>query len=208
MMISAIILAAGEGSRMGTLKQLLPWGESTVLETVINKIISSSLDGEIRVVLGCQAGRIKNSISEELADQIKFLLNEEYQQGMFSSVLTGIADLSPQTEGLLFMLADQPLVPVEVYNQIINKFCREKPLLLVPSYNERRGHPLIISTALIPEIYNLPCDGQHPPGGLRSLLAKYSQEIEYLELDDDSVLIDLDYQEDYRKYAPEGKADA
>jgi len=195
-MISAIILAAGEASRMGRLKQLLPWGESTILGTVINNIQESELDGQVRVVLGAESERIKAELSDY---NCQFLTNPDYTRGMFSSVMTGIKDLSQNTTGLLFMLADQPLVTTDIYNQLINYFKKEEPLLLVPSYNQRRGHPLIISAELIPEIYKLREDGV-PEGGLRALLDKYEDEIEYYNLDQEGVIIDLDYYEDYQKY--------
>ncbi|MFW6378248.1 MAG: nucleotidyltransferase family protein [Bacillota bacterium] len=195
-MISAVILAAGEASRMGRLKQLLPWGESTILGTVINNIQESELDGQVRVVLGAESERIK----EELSDyNCQFLTNPDYTRGMFSSVITGLKNLPQNTTGLLFMLADQPLVTTDIYNQLINYFKEKEPLLLVPSYNQRRGHPLIISAELIPEIYKLGEEGD-PEGGLRALLDKYEDDIAYFNVDKEGVIIDLDYYEDYQKY--------
>lgn len=195
-MISAIILAAGEASRMGRLKQLLPWGETTILGTVINNIQKSELDGQIRVVLGAEADRIKSELSDF---NCQFITNPDYTRGMFSSVMTGIQDLPKNTTGLLFMLADQPLVTTEIYNQLINYFNKEEPLLLVPSYKQRRGHPLIISSELIPEVHKLGDNGA-PEGGLRTLLDKYQTEIEYYNVDREGVIIDLDYYQDYQKY--------
>lgn len=195
-MISAIILAAGEASRMGRLKQLLPWGETTILGTVINNIQKSELDGQVRVVLGAEADRIKSELSDF---NCQFITNPDYTRGMFSSVMTGIQDLPKNTTGLLFMLADQPLVTTEIYNQLINYFNKEEPLLLVPSYKQRRGHPLIISSELIPEVHKLGDNGA-PEGGLRTLLDKYQTEIEYYNVDREGVIIDLDYYQDYQKY--------
>ncbi|MBF8438132.1 nucleotidyltransferase family protein [Halanaerobiaceae bacterium Z-7014] len=195
-MISAIILAAGEASRMGKLKQLLPWEDSTILGTVIKNIQESRLEGQIRVVLGAESDRIKRELSDY---NCQFLTNPDYTRGMFSSVMTGIQNLPETTTGLLFMLADQPLVTTGIYNKLINYFKEEEPLLLVPSYKKRRGHPLIISAELIPEIHKLGEDGD-PEGGLRSLLDKYEDDIEYYNVDKEGVIIDLDYYEDYQKY--------
>ena len=195
-MISAIILAAGEASRMGKLKQLLPWEDSTILGTVIKNIQESRLEGQIRVVLGAESDRIKRELSDY---NCQFLTNPDYTRGMFSSVMTGIQNLPEATTGLLFMLADQPLVTTGIYNKLINYFKEEEPLLLVPSYKKRRGHPLIISAELIPEIHKLGEDGD-PEGGLRSLLDKYEDDIEYYNVDKEGVIIDLDYYEDYQKY--------
>ena len=195
-MISAIILAAGEASRMGKLKQLLPWEDSTILGTVITNIQESRLEGQVRVVLGAQSDRIKRELSDY---NCQFLTNPDYTRGMFSSVMTGIQSLPENTTGLLFMLADQPLVTTDIYNCLIKYFKEEEPLLLVPSYNQRRGHPLIIAAELIPEIHKLGEDGD-PEGGLRALLDKYEDDIEYYNVDKEGVIIDLDYYEDYQKY--------
>lgn len=195
-MISAIILAAGEASRMGKLKQLLPWEDSTILGTVITNIQESRLEGQVRVVLGAQSDRIKRELSDY---NCQFLTNPDYTRGMFSSVMTGIQSLPENTTGLLFMLADQPLVTTDIYNSLIKYFKEEEPLLLVPSYNQRRGHPLIIAAELIPEIHKLGEDGD-PEGGLRALLDKYEDDIEYYNVDKEGVIIDLDYYEDYQKY--------
>ncbi len=201
-MISAVVLAAGEASRMGCLKQLLPWGDKTVLGTVISNLTESTLDGELRVVLGYQADRIRRELADELTEEVRLLKNRDYQRGMFSSVLAGLENLPAETSGLLFMLADQPLVTTDIYNRLLKKFRQEQPLLLVPSYHKQRGHPLLIQSSLIPEIFALNRGQSEPEGGLRTLLEKYSQEIEYLEIGRKAVLIDLDCQEDYQKYAP------
>jgi len=195
-MISAIILAAGEASRMGKLKQLLPWGDSTILGTVITNIQESRLEGQVRVVLGAESDRIKRELSDY---NCQFLTNPDYTRGMFSSVMTGIQSLPENTTGLLFMLADQPLVTTDIYNNLIKYFKEEEPPLLVPSYNQRRGHPLIIAAELIPEIHKLGEDGD-PEGGLRALLDKYEDDIDYYNVDKEGVIIDLDYYEDYQKY--------
>ncbi|MGM0420854.1 MAG: nucleotidyltransferase family protein [Bacillota bacterium] len=197
-MISAVVLAAGEGSRMGELKQLLPWGDSTIIETVLANIKESSLDGEIRVVLGAEAERIESRLADK---GYKLLYNPDYTRGMFSSVIAGIQDLPADTEALLFMLADQPLVTSDIYNRLLRHYKQKRPLLLVPSYQGRRGHPLIISAQLISEIYKL-AQGGEPDGGLRALVDKYEDSIEYLEVKAEGVIIDLDYQTDYQRYSP------
>lgn len=201
-MINAIILAAGEGSRMGELKQLLPWQGRTIVETVILRITRSHLDGEIRVVVGSQAERVKKVLekNEKISPVIRE--NTDYQRGMFSSVMTGIKNLPEGTEGLLFMLADQPLVSTSVYNKLIREFRDRGSLILAPSYQGKRGHPLLLSSQMVPEIYQL-AEGGEPEGGLRSLLRQNREIIDYVEVEDKSVVIDLDYKQDYYKYHPD-----
>ncbi len=201
-MINAIVLAAGEGSRMGELKQLLPWKDRTILETVILNLDSSRLDGEIRVVVGSEAERIKKVLRKNEKISPVVLENPDYQRGMFSSVMRGIKNLPQETEGLLFMLADQPLVTSDIYNKLIGEFKERNSLILAPSYQDRRGHPLLLSEQMLPEVHKL-AEGGQPEGGLRSLLRQNSELIDYVEVDDKSVVIDLDYKKDYYKYHPD-----
>ena len=200
-MITAIVLAAGEGSRMGELKQLLPWGEKTIIETVISRLQASNLEGEVRVVLGAEADRVREVLENNTGLDPVIKENPDYSRGMFSSVLTGMEDIPSEVEGLLFMLADQPLVTTSIYNRLLAEFRRREPLLMAPSCRGNRGHPLLISSSLIPEIYEL-AEGGEPEGGLRSLLRKRSDDIEYVDIDDKAVITDLDYKEDYREHHP------
>ncbi len=201
-MINAVVLAAGEGSRMGELKQLLPWQGRTILETVILRLDRSKLEGEIRVVVGSEAEKVKKVLQENNEISPVILENPDYQRGMFSSVMTGIEDLPAETEGLLFMLADQPLVSTRIYNKLIREFKEQQSLLLAPSFQGSRGHPLLLSAQMLPEIYELAAGGE-PEGGLRSLLRQNSDLIDYVEVEDESVVVDLDYKQDYYQYHPD-----
>src|ERR1044071_9143286 len=97
-MTSAIVLAAGMSTRMGTLKQLLPFGKSTVLGSVIENLRVAGLD-RVVVVLGHEANKVRESIA---TTEVEFVTNEDHVLGMFSSVQTGLRALSSHTEAFLF----------------------------------------------------------------------------------------------------------
>ena len=86
-MIVGIILAAGESKRMGTPKQLLPWGNTIILQQVINNAEASRLDS-ILVVLGSCADEIGAKLT--MSSKSHILLNADYKSGMGSSVICGI----------------------------------------------------------------------------------------------------------------------
>mgnify|MGYP002282441056 CR=1 FL=1 len=103
-MYTAIILAAGEADRMGKLKQLLPWKDKTILETVIDNVLASEyIDDEIRVVLGAEAERVKEKIDYYKDERLRIKENPDYKEGMSSSLQTGIKYLSENTKNLIII---------------------------------------------------------------------------------------------------------
>ena len=132
-MITAVILAAGTGSRMGRLKQLLPWGESTVLETVITKVSSCPLiDDQIRVVLGAGYQQIEAVLGGITDPRLQILINYNYRRGMLTSIRKGLAGLPDQTEYVMFFLADQPLISSEVIESLAGEIRKRSPGIMVP----------------------------------------------------------------------------
>ncbi|MCL2669448.1 MAG: NTP transferase domain-containing protein, partial [Syntrophaceae bacterium] len=104
-MTVGIILAAGESKRMGTAKQLLPWGKTIVLQRVIDMAAGSCLERVI-LVLGYRADEIANRI--RLPDKARIVVNETYREGMASSLKCGIRNAPAATEAFMLILGDQP----------------------------------------------------------------------------------------------------
>jgi len=195
-MYTAIILAAGEADRMGKLKQLLPWKDKTILETVIDNVLESEyIDDEIRVVLGAEAERVKEKIDYYEDERFRVKENPDYKEGMSSSLQTGIKYLSENTKNLIIFLGDQPLITSDIFDKLINRFEETSSEIMLPSYNEKPGHPVIISTKFLPEIKKL--DGAM---GLKPFLDEHEDLVEHYSINDKKVIIDLDYYEDYQYY--------
>lgn len=193
---SAVILAAGEADRMGKLKQLLPWKEKTILETVIDNVLSSKhIDDEIRIVLGAEAKRVKEKISCYKDSRIVIKENPNYKQGMSSSLKKGIEHLSESTKYLVIFLGDQPLITPDIFDNIINKFEEESAEIMMPVYNKKPGHPVIISTKYLSDIKKL-----EGPMGLKPFIDSHKDIVKYYPVDDNRVIIDLDYYDDYIYY--------
>jgi len=193
-MISAILLAAGESKRMGQPKMLLPWGKGTVLTHVIT-IFQSAGVTDIIVVTGGVRTQIEELISRL---NVRTIYNDEYAKSeMLSSIQCGIRELTRQTQAVLVGLGDQPQVQEGSVRKVCETFQKAKSNLVVPSYQLRRGHPWLVARPLWDEFLKM--DTSQSP---RDFLNAHAQEIEYVNVDNPSILQDLDTPEDYLKFKP------
>jgi molybdenum cofactor cytidylyltransferase len=122
------------------------------------------------------------------------LLNERYDEGMFSSVVAGVAGLEKETEAFFLMPADIPLVRRETVSRMMQAYRNGKGGLLYPVFKGRRGHPPLIPARLCHEILSWNEDG-----GLKALLARHETEAGEVDTDDGNILLDMDTQADYER---------
>lgn len=188
--IWAVVLAAGESRRMGEPKVLLPYGRSTILETVLQNVLASRVDG-IVVVLGSRWRKIKKMLK---GDDIKVVINRRFREGMLSSVQRGMSALPSSSQAAVIVLGDQPAIPTTIINSLINAYRRKKKGLAVPVYRGKRGHPLLFDLKYRQEIIRL-----NPAVGLRQLLELHPQDILEVKVSTSSILRDIDNPTDYKK---------
>jgi len=190
-MISAIILAAGESRRMEQLKQLLPWGATTILGQVIENVRASRVD-EVVLVVGYKAEEVLAVVSHP-GIGIKVKINPSYQQGMSSSIQAGLQAIGSKAQAVLLVLGDQPLVSSETINKLIAAYQsqRKDKGIIVPVYQGERGHPVILDLKYKAEIMQLRGDT-----GCRQIIATYPQDILEIEVDTASILQDIDVPDD------------
>jgi molybdenum cofactor cytidylyltransferase len=192
--VTAVVLAAGEGKRMGRSKQLLPWGETTVLGKTLDHVRESAAH-DMLVISGHDAAAVEAIARER---DIAAVRNPGYVAGeMLSSLQVAIRQLPQNRSAVLVMLADQPMVEPEVIDLILDAFYKGQGDLLVPSFRGRRGNPVLIARRYFPELLALP-EGAAP----RDLLQRYPDEVNMVEVDTDSILRDLDRPEDYERWRP------
>ena len=189
--ISGILLAAGLSTRMGEPKQLLPFGESTIVETVVDRMLDSTLD-EVIVVIGHCGEQVRKKINE-LPVQIVF--NANYREGMLSSAQCGVRALGDATDAFALMLVDQPFITSALIDTVIGAYAQTEKGIAVPSYNYRRGHPAIFHRRYAEDILALGADSD----GVRTLFKTCANDIHYVIVDTDWVLRDIDYREDYER---------
>ena len=187
-MISVVILAAGESTRMGQPKMLLPFSGSTIIETVVRTALASSAD-EVAVVLGAGADNVRGAVAHL---PVSLALNTEYRLGMLSSIQCGVRSLRPDAGAAVIMLGDQPTIPVEVVDRVIDAWRSGGNSLVLPVMHGRRGHPLLVDLRLRDELLGL----DHALG-MRALVDAHESDLLEVEVDTPAVLKDVDTPEDY-----------
>ena len=190
-MIYAILLAAGESKRMGVLKQILPFGKSTVIETVIDSLWESDIE-KVKIVLGYRSEEISGAIGNRKVD---IVINRNYKKGMLSSIKCGISSLPEDAEAFLLCLVDQPAIMSSDINKLIKAYKNSGKRIVIPAYNGKRGHPIIFDRKYIDDILNLKEDGD----GLREVVWKNSQDIFEVDIKNEYILQDMDIVDEYEE---------
>lgn len=189
-MITAIILAAGESQRMGEPKMLMLWGKSTVLQTIISTFQSAGIK-DILVVTGGARQQVETLIGKT----VQTVFNDNYQNGeMLSSIQLGLSVKMREASAALICLGDQPQVEERSVRSICNAFLESKSQIVVPSYQNQRGHPWLVARPLWDELLAM-----KPPKTSRDFLKKHARKIHYVNVNTPSVIADLDTPEDYLK---------
>jgi molybdenum cofactor cytidylyltransferase len=186
----AVILAAGESRRMGRPKQLLPFGDSTMLECVIRAFESPLIEQRL-VVLGHRAGEIARRLGRVNAT---IVANKHYKRGMFSSVQAGLRALPAGTKRVLVALGDQPRLQRTTVEGLLRQFVRGRHKILIPTYNGRQGHPLLFAARYVPEILAM-----EQSQTLRHFLANHPREIARVPVEDEGVVVDIDEPATYER---------
>ena len=206
--ISALILAAGESRRMGQPKMLLPWGETTVLGKVISTFAAGfafleksrtfPVKGEIVVVTGGSRLEVEE-LMEKFSGQfpLRAVFNPDYAKSeMLGSLQKGLSTLELSVKAALIGLGDQPQVKVETVRDLCLAYSTSNAPLVIPSFQQRRGHPWLVARSLWPEILALPAASTP-----RQFLQEHAEEAEYIPADE-SILQDLDTPATYRRQRP------
>ncbi len=178
---------------MGQPKQLLDWRGKPVLHHSLESLIKARV-GEIILVLGHEAERIREALP---ALPIKIVTNQDYRQGMASSLRRGLLAMDPRSEAFLVLLADQPAIGPEIMNRIIRTFQEADPKrgIVLPVYRGQRGHPVLFGVQYMQEALQLRGDV-----GARLILMHHPEDILEIAVEEDAVLQDIDTPEEYRKY--------
>jgi len=149
--LAVVILAAGESKRMGQAKQLLPWGNSTLLGHTISNVLEVQKD-HVYVVLGAFYDQI---IDKHQTFPVQVLKNESWKEGMSSSIKLAIQTLENQNiNGVLFLLADQPEVDSSYIQTIIKDFSEHQDLI-VTKYPKSIGIPVVFGRSYFSELKNI-----------------------------------------------------
>jgi putative nucleotidyltransferase with HDIG domain len=186
--ISSIILSAGYSSRMGSFKPLLKFGDHTAVEKIIKTHQNAGIE-DIIVVVGHRGDEVREAIKSCKVTCVK---NENYAEGMFSSVLRGAEAIDSETGAFFIQPVDIPLVKAYTINSLKREYLTSDKGIFYPTFCGRKGHPPLIDCNYTQAIVE--SDGE---GGLKKILEKYKDDSVFCPTFDEAVLRDMDTPEDY-----------
>jgi molybdenum cofactor cytidylyltransferase len=182
-LLAAVILSAGASSRMGRPKALLPYREGTFLEHLI-EVTRHPRIGVTRIVLGAGAEVIRSLAK---VDSSVVVLNPEWEKGQLSSIGAGLRSLEGiATDGMVLCPVDHPLVSARLVSELVDRFYEEKREIVLPTYNGRRGHPAIFSSALYSELLDAPADK-----GARAIVWAHSADVLEVPTDEEGIVLNI-----------------
>jgi len=191
-MISAVILAAGESRRMGAQnKLLLQIGSEVLIRKFVESVCASAADA-VLVVLGHEAEKIKAVLQDQT---VRFVNNTCFEEGMTTSIQSGVKAASTESTGLMICLADLPFAETSDFNRLIQAFTdfrrTESSLIIVPVFQGQRGNPVLFSAEFRDKILT------HKGEGCREIVRLYPQSVREVCMENDNLLRDIDTPEDY-----------
>jgi molybdenum cofactor cytidylyltransferase len=188
--LAAVILAAGESSRMGSPKALLTYQGRPFLEHLL-EVTRHPKVGLTRVVLGANAEKIR---SQSNLDPAIVVINQNWRQGQLSSIHAALLSLpAGLTDGILLCLVDHPLITAALVDELIEKFYASGKPIVVPAYKGRRGHPAIFSSKLYQELLDAPLET-----GARSVVWAHASEVLEVPTVEEGVVLNLNDPETFR----------
>jgi molybdenum cofactor cytidylyltransferase len=192
-MIYAVILSAGESSRMGRPKALLPIDGQTFVERIVGALKQTSVD-KVIVILGYNADEMRRSI-EHLP--VEILVNPDYNLGQLSSLQVAVRHLETiaDCDGMLVHLVDHPYIDAKLVNKMIESYYTNGNAIVVPLHNGKRGHPVIFARKLFAELLAAPMDQ-----GAKAVVNAHRDDTMEVETQDPGITIDIDTPELYRQH--------
>ena len=192
-MIYAVVLSAGESSRMGRPKALLPIDGQTFIEKIVAALKASRVGNTI-VVLGHNAGAMKRRIE---ALPVTILINPDYQLGQLSSLQVAVRYLigNKDCEGMLVHLVDHPYIDSVLVDLMIERYHASNKLIVVPRYHGKRGHPVLFARRLFAELLSAPLEQ-----GAKAVVNAHRDETLEIDTEDEGIAIDIDTPELFRQH--------
>lgn len=181
-MLAAVILSGGASSRMGSPKALLPYQGRPFLEHLLKITIHPEI-GARRVVLGADAESIAKAIPLKANEMI---INSQWEKGQLSSIQAAVRKLPAGTEGMLLLLIDHPLISSLLVGELIAQFHKSRKPIVLPIYEGRRGHPVIFSASLYPELLRAPAET-----GARAVVWAHADEVEEVPTNEEGCVLNL-----------------
>ena len=198
-MISAVVLAVGRAKSLGQEKLLLPLRGKPVLQWVLESALASDLDEIVCVTRELASARSQLNLSDE---RLFWLTNYAADRGQSTSVISGLWATNPKSEGVMFLVGDQPLFRKKLINSLIEKFRTGSAWIVAPSFNREPRNPVLFRRNLFPELLQLSGDR-----GGRVLIEKHRNNTALVEWKDETPFLDIDVHEEYERLKEMAYAD-
>ena len=181
-MLAAVILSGGASRRMGSPKALVTYQGTPFLEHLLSVTRHPAIAVR-RVVLGPDADNISEKI--ELAPD-EIVINQDWEKGQLSSIQAAVRSLPTGTDGMLLCPVDHPLVSSALIGHLIETFLESKAPVVVPTYEGRRGHPVIFSAAVYNELLSAPADT-----GARAVVWAHKNDVQEVATIEEGCVLNL-----------------
>jgi molybdenum cofactor cytidylyltransferase len=195
--IVAVVLSAGESSRMGRPKALLPIDGETFIERIVAALKQTRV-GKIIVILGHNASELQPKISNL---PVEILINTDYKLGQLSSLQLAVRhlQLDHDCDGMLVHLVDHPYLTPALVQEMIRRFYETKKRIIVPKFHGKRGHPVIFSRELFAELLSAPVDQ-----GAKAVVNAHRADTLEIETEEAGIALDIDTPELYQQHVRRG----
>jgi molybdenum cofactor cytidylyltransferase len=175
---------------MGQFKQLLRLGDKSFVEHCVDNLLASRVN-EVIIVTGHREFDIRRAVGDR---PVRFVQNPDYRSGMASSIKCGVQSLSEEARAFVLALVDQPQISSDVIDLVIDAYEREPALIVIPVYEGKNGHPILLDLTLKEEILSF-----DPEKGLRQVVRAHRDQILRVEVTSRAILDDVDLPEDYER---------
>ena len=186
--ISAVLIAAGESTRMGRPKPLLPWSGVPLIEYQTAALVGAGVT-EVVVVLGHRHELVAPHVK---GPGVRHVVNRDYRLGKTGSIKAGVRSVDAEAHAILLLAVDQPR-PSEIISTVVEAHLRAGALITSPRYEAHGGHPLVFSADLRGELEAISEEGQ----GVRELFRAHRPRVNEVVVDDAIVSLDLNSPEAY-----------
>jgi molybdenum cofactor cytidylyltransferase len=196
--IAGILLAAGTSSRMGSNKMLFELGGESVLRGAARRALAGGL-APLVVVLGHQAETARRELD---GLPCRIVINPDYEQGINTSLKSGVAAVPAEAGGALVMLADMPYVSAEMIAEMIARYRSSEAPLVISDYEGVNAPPMLYDRSLFTELREMTGEGCG-----RQVVKRHRSEAEVLPWPA-TALADLDVPDDYQRFAESARGEA